>query len=337
MVGNLSLINSFTHSWTIENFMSFCEKEDPVVTITSSSFVLNPDFSIYFRLKIYNDILDNELEKGGIAIFPHFKKKGDVIVTIEYEFCLLDSDSKKNFYSKDRFSYHTFSSAAASQYLLSGRWLTIKDDIMNPKTKLLTEDKLTVLIKMNIVDSKLNEPPLPFLKFPEAQQLFDNKEFTDSILNINGEELKVHKAILAVKSPVFYAMFSKNLSEANENLVKISDISLDVMTDVIKFIYTGTIENFEDRISEILIAADKYCIEDLKIFCCRYLQQKLNFENAVETLILTTTYNLTYLHSSVETFIKNNLRDVLKTKGFKQAKKTHANLLLELLCESMSD
>lgn len=41
------------------------------------------------------------------------------------------------------------------------------------------------------------------------EKLLKNQDSTDTIINVGGNELKVHKAVLAGKSPVFYKIFWK--------------------------------------------------------------------------------------------------------------------------------
>ena len=55
-------------------------------------------------------------------------------------------------------------------------------------------------------------------------------------------------------------MFESGMSEEETNRVIIDDIDPDVMSEVLRFIYTGKttgIENFPDS---LLVAADKVCI-----------------------------------------------------------------------------
>lgn len=331
-IGQLALVNFFTQSWTIENFRSYCKKVDPKVRIRSPKFILNPNLTMYLLLEIHNDTdnSDGKTNAGDISVFLNLEELEDP-VTVEYELCLLDSNGEKKKLSETMFFTFT------SDDLGYGAAPLVNKNIVTDRSQnLLLDDKLTILCRMKVFDKTINEPSLPLNIYSGFEKLLKNQDFCDATLDVSGKELKVHKAILAAKSPVFYAMFSNNTKEANENLVKIDDVTFDVMKDVVQFMYTGFIKNFENHAHEVLIVADKYCIDDLKLFCCRYIQEQLNVENAVKLLIVSDQCNAVIL-DFIKEFITNNIKQVSKTKGFEEAKKTHPNLLLEIFCESIKN
>ena len=49
-----------------------------------------------------------------------------------------------------------------------------------------------------------------------------------------GEEIRAHKAILAVRSPVFNAMFGHKMSESLEGKVMIDDMPVAALRELIK-------------------------------------------------------------------------------------------------------
>lgn len=321
--GELSLINSFTHKWTIDNSTSYCEKPYLRVNLNSPKFVINPNIKINFRLQIHNeDIIASR--KGSLTIFPQLIITSGNAVTVDYEFYMLNSENEIVLSQCHDHFYYTF--PIKPEYG-AGLWLINKSTVTNPEHKLLTDDKFTILCKINIINDKINEPFLSFKNCSEAEKLCHEENFKDTTLIVNGEELKVHKAILSTKSPVFYAMFCNNLREANKNLVTINDFSFDVLEDVVQFMYTGNIENFEYHVNELMAAADKYCIEELKIFCCRHLATILNVENAVELMVLSDVYNARKLKSMIQNFITKNIVQILKTSGFEEAKKSHPDVV----------
>ena len=59
------------------------------------------------------------------------------------------------------------------------------------------------------------------------------------------------------RSPVFRAMFDHDMLESCQRHVDIPDISIDVMKDLVRFIYTGVAPNLETLAPELLAAADK--------------------------------------------------------------------------------
>ena len=80
-----------------------------------------------------------------------------------------------------------------------------------------------------------------------------------SVFNLStGNQIVVaHKLILSTCSPVFKAMFSNNMRESTENILKITDINSKAIYEFVKYIYTGTIENLDEYAIDLLNAAEK--------------------------------------------------------------------------------
>ena len=91
-----------------------------------------------------------------------------------------------------------------------------------------------------------------------------NEQFSDVTFSIGDKELKAHKLILSIHSPVFAAMFKHDTKEAKENRVEIIDIHFDVFQELLKFIYSGKAVVLDFCAAELLAAADKVFI--LKLF-----------------------------------------------------------------------
>jgi speckle-type POZ protein len=91
--------------------------------------------------------------------------------------------------------------------------------------------------------------------------LFESGKFSDVILSVNGAEFNAHKSILAARSPVFAAMFEHEMEEKKQNRVEIIDMDKDVLSEMLKFIYTGRSPNLEKMADDLLAAADKVCVD----------------------------------------------------------------------------
>ena len=101
------------------------------------------------------------------------------------------------------------------------------------------------------------------LKVPDSNlaenmsTLLEQGQFSDMILKIQETSIPVHKAILAARSPVFAAMFGHDLEENKKGIVAITDLDIDVLKEMLKFIYTGKVTQLETMADTLLAAADK--------------------------------------------------------------------------------
>lgn len=83
---------------------------------------------------------------------------------------------------------------------------------------------------------------------------------SDVVIDVNGTEIPAHKAFLSAQSPVFRAMFiQKDTLEAQENRVKIADVDIGCMRELLRFIYTGAKPEDGAMTTDLLVLADRVC------------------------------------------------------------------------------
>ncbi len=63
------------------------------------------------------------------------------------------------------------------------------------------------------------------------------------------------------------------------------------MREVLRFMYTGEVLEFEDLVTVLFWAADKYLVDDLHTKCERHLVKKVNMSNATEMYTIGTRCN----------------------------------------------
>ncbi|XP_014230592.1 speckle-type POZ protein-like A [Trichogramma pretiosum] len=171
-----------------------------------------------------------------------------------------------------------------------------------------SEDDIKIQCKLNYLESELydlDQDVRPKLNF---ERMFLDKKYSDILLKTAcGKEIPAHKVVLAVASPMFDVMFNHDMIENKCQLVDIDvDISYDTAVEMLRYIYTGSFETQEfSTTAELLAAADKYQIRDLKIKCERILGSKLSTENAMDTLRMADTYGAERLKIQTIDFIRN--------------------------------
>jgi BTB/POZ domain len=117
------------------------------------------------------------------------------------------------------------------------------------------------------------------------------------------KEFLVHKAILSSRSKVFQAMFEHKMLENERSRVEIEDIESDIMLEILRFIYTGKTQNIDKLADALLPAADKYCLERLKVQCEEMLCTTIDRDNVADTLILADLHSAVQLRQQAIDFI----------------------------------
>ena len=80
-------------------------------------------------------------------------------------------------------------------------------------------------------------------------------------------------------------MFPPDMEENKE--ITIEDLDFSTVSDMVKFIYRGRLEDLADKSDLLLAAADKYDIKDLKSLCSQHLAANLSADKVRPT---TNTY-----------------------------------------------
>ncbi|XP_077491714.1 speckle-type POZ protein B-like [Amblyomma americanum] len=163
--------------------------------------------------------------------------------------------------------------------------------------------------------------------------LHDSASHSDITIKVGGGAYRVHKAILASRSPVFRAMLSHQMLEAQEKEVVVSDIDYDVFGELLFFIYTGRTRKLRDMADSLLVASDKYGLRTLQDLCERALIESMDVDNATSTLILADRHNAGVLRRSAIDFICAHGSEVTETAGWNALMMYHADLAADVVRE----
>lgn len=114
--------------------------------------------------------------------------------------------------------------------------------------------------------------------------MFEEDVLADfEICTSDRQLLKAHKAILAARSPVFHAMLRSDTQEAQIRSVKIMDFDSMVIRELLRFIYCDKVEGLRKVDRELVFAADKYQLDDLKKLCLDSITSTLDLDNVLES------------------------------------------------------
>ncbi|ESO95821.1 hypothetical protein LOTGIDRAFT_160378 [Lottia gigantea] len=130
----------------------------------------------------------------------------------------------------------------------------------------------------------------------KLSKLFINKQLCDVTLKIEGKDLEAHKAILAINSDYFEAMFSHWYGESNEHSVKLENLNYHAVCTIVKFMYTGTISLTTENVKDVFIASDLLQMLHIKSLCSGYMVNVLDASNCMGMLSLGEVYNCQYLY-----------------------------------------
>ena len=121
--------------------------------------------------------------------------------------------------------------------------------------------------------------------------IFNNELLSDVKFMVPASEaesetrrtIPAHKLVLAISSPVFYAMFYGHLAEAKD-CVELPDCEYDSLLEFLRYLYSDEANLTLSNVMHVLYLAYKYMVPSLAEKCSEYLRENLSAANVFSIL-----------------------------------------------------
>ncbi|XP_077981707.1 kelch-like protein 24 [Glandiceps talaboti] len=163
-------------------------------------------------------------------------------------------------------------------------------------------------------------------------QLRLENKFTDVVLCVGTEEITCHRAMLALCSNYFNAMFSHDMKERHVEKIMLNGVQSGVLSTVVEFLYTGCINITEQNAQSILEAASLFQISSLEAACSVFMREHMEPSNCLGILQFSYLHNLTELYKKADMFSVAHFSEVCKCDEFLQLPE---ELLLKYLSKEL--
>lgn len=116
----------------------------------------------------------------------------------------------------------------------------------------------------------------------DLKEFYLSKELSDVQIKCGDQTFDAHQFILSARSPVFRRMLQTEMKEKKTGVVNLEGTSPEVVSELLKFIYTGSccVNDDFSMLCELLEAADKYELENLKDVLA--LSSKITLVNSLQ-------------------------------------------------------
>ncbi|CAL5003239.1 unnamed protein product [Urochloa decumbens] len=213
----------------------------------------------------------------------------------------------------------------------------------------LRDDRLSIQCAVTVIkETRVSEArTVPEIGVPPSNlaehlgRLLEEGDGADVTFEVQGENIPAHRTVLVSRSMVFKAELCGQMKERNEDRIAIGDMQPDVFKALLRFIYTDSLPAMLDLSKDdslemtrhLLVAADRYAMDRLKLVCAEILSKSLDVENVTTTLGLADRHNCSVLKDACTEFIisSNKMDDVAKTQGFACLKRSCPSVLVEVL------
>ncbi|CAO2201001.1 unnamed protein product [Urochloa humidicola] len=124
--------------------------------------------------------------------------------------------------------------------------------------------------------------------------------------------------------------------------VTIEDIQPVIFKALLRFIYTGSLhdgvgddlggDDYRDMLWHLLVAADRYAMDRLKLVCQSILSKNLHVETVAATLALADQHNCDKLKEvCIEFITTGDMNAVVATQGYANLKRACPSVLADIL------
>ncbi|XP_054720038.1 TD and POZ domain-containing protein 1-like [Uloborus diversus] len=152
----------------------------------------------------------------------------------------------------------------------------------------------------------------------DFEELFNNRQFSDVTLKLDDEEFNVHKSVLSARSKVFAAMFEHDMKENQQDTVDLVQMEVETVRDMLRYVYCGKIRDLTtEEALNLYVAADRYDLVGLKIFCRELIMLDISIENVCDVAELTDLHDDELLIKELKTFLLKSGKEIIKTEKWK--------------------
>ena len=123
-------------------------------------------------------------------------------------------------------------------------------------------------------------------------ELLSDVKFVVPVSTGESESKKVipaHKFVLAISSPVFFAMFYGQMAETKDS-IELPDCEYESLLELFRFLYSDEVNLSGSNVMQVLYLANKYMVPSLAEKCTEYLRDNLKASNVFSILPHAQTF-----------------------------------------------
>ncbi|CAN6356500.1 unnamed protein product [Urochloa humidicola] len=172
------------------------------------------------------------------------------------------------------------------------------------------------------------------------------KQGADIVIDVAGESFDVHGWILVARSPAVFeaellaatATKEKLPSGTTRRRMEIKGVEPKVFKAMLHFMYTDALPGMEEEevvgmAQDLLVAADRFEIERLKLMCEEMLCKRIDVDTVAVTLAVAEEHGCHALKAACLQFVARpgNMKAVMETEGFEKVKDRCLPLMLDVI------
>ncbi|KAL5197415.1 hypothetical protein ABZP36_000927 [Zizania latifolia] len=178
--------------------------------------------------------------------------------------------------------------------------------------------------------SALGHSDLLLHAIPASPSFFSSDAAASEAAHPDTPAIPAHRVILASRSPVFRAMLENEMEESRSGIIKIYDVSYDVLRAFVHYMYTAEALLDEQMASDLLVLAEKYEVKNLKAYCEKFLTSKVNNDNAITHYAFAHRHSAKQLLETSLSAIMDSMSTLADREEYKELVEKDPRLVVEI-------
>lgn len=126
------------------------------------------------------------------------------------------------------------------------------------------------------------------------------------------------RLVLSAASEYFSTMFTGSMRESAESEIVLGEVNGDVLSALVNYCYTGTIEIREDNVETLLSTACLLQLHEVVEACSRFLSHQLHPSNCLGIAIFAEHQSCNSLLQEATSYISKHFMQVVRNQEFIQ-------------------
>ncbi|XP_065202994.1 RCC1 and BTB domain-containing protein 1-like [Planococcus citri] len=154
--------------------------------------------------------------------------------------------------------------------------------------------------------------------YENIRHSFEDEITSDLTVLVEGKEIKVHKAVLRIRSNYFRSMLKEGWKENEEKILEIKESTYVAYKALLEYFYTDSLNVPFCFAFELFDLARVYCEEELEEMCEKVIRNNINVDNVSSSYATSKISRFEDLKTFCMEFIMNNFANVVLSEDFAQ-------------------
>ena len=162
-------------------------------------------------------------------------------------------------------------------------------------------------------------------------EMLSDVKFVVPVSSGESESTKVipaHKFVLAISSPVFFAMFYGQMAETKDS-IELPDCDYDSLLEFFRFLYCDEVTLSGSNVMQVIYLANKYMVSSLVEKCTQYLRKNLTAANVFSILPYAQKFQDKNLEERCWKVIEIFTEEAVKSDNFVTAERSVVESLVK--------